>query len=289
MAVTAAFGKAAYKAAYKAAGDYAQTQLDNIVRTQCGGNADGCTAADPWRDGGVYRTALHAAIGGITFGTPGATGNIAGSLALNAMDKVIQSLNITDPTAINTLKNLAVTVAGAGVGGTAGAAAAFNADANNRQLHPTERERIKQLSNGDPILEFKLSAAACYMVRCAAEFVPGTTAYVQLKAIEEAGSGFVAEQTLLSQQKSGSDSLFTYSFWQKSSDSVSRFENRYGRPLTRLGGGLQALGGSATAIAGSSMAATGSIACPETLGAGCLVAAGGYALTLWPQIRCLLV
>lgn len=142
VAVTAAFGKAAYKAA----GDYAQKQFDDIVLTQCGGQPKGCGAADPWSEGGRYRTALHAAIGGIAFGTPGATGNIAGSSALNAMDKVVTSLGITDPTAINTLKNLAVTVAGVGVGGTAGAVAAFNADTNNRQLHPDEYARARLLA-----------------------------------------------------------------------------------------------------------------------------------------------
>ncbi|MFG6440233.1 hemagglutinin repeat-containing protein [Roseateles sp. LKC17W] len=140
VAVTAAFGKAAYKAA----GDYAGAKYKEAFDA-CPDKKD-CAEADKWKDGGLYRSALHTAIGGIAFGTPGATGNIAGSLALNAMDKVVTSLGITDPTAINTLKNLAVTVAGAGVGGTAGAAAAFNADANNRQLHPDERALAQTLA-----------------------------------------------------------------------------------------------------------------------------------------------
>ncbi|PTT84153.1 hypothetical protein DBR42_15325, partial [Pelomonas sp. HMWF004] len=140
VAVTAAFGKAAYKAAGDKAGEY-----EKQAKADCSnGSASACKDAERWGEGGLYRGALHAAIGGIAFGTPGATGNIAGTLALNAMDQVIQSLNITDLTAINLLKNLAVTVAGAGVGGTAGAAAAFNADANNRQLHPKEIDWIKR-------------------------------------------------------------------------------------------------------------------------------------------------
>ncbi|MFT7722259.1 MAG: hemagglutinin repeat-containing protein [Roseateles sp.] len=139
VAVTAAFGKAAYKAA----GDYANAQY----RTALGncGSAANCPEADKWKEGGLYRGALHAAIGGISYGAPGAVGNAAGTLALNAMDKVIQSLSITDATAINTLKTLAVTAAGAGVGGTAGAASAFNADANNRQLHPDEYATARRI------------------------------------------------------------------------------------------------------------------------------------------------
>lgn len=137
VAVTAAFGKVAFKTA----GDYAEGQYKSALAA-CP-DKNNCVAADRWKDGGLYRTALHTAIGGIAFGTPGATGNIAGSLALNAMDKVIASLGITDPTAINTLKNLAVTVAGAGVGHAAGMAAAFNADANNRQLHPDIQSFVK--------------------------------------------------------------------------------------------------------------------------------------------------
>ena len=136
--MTAAFGKAAYKTA----GDFAQGKYEDAVKA-CGGSTN-CAEADKWKDGGLYRSALHAAIGAISFGTAGATGNLAGSLALNAMDKVLASLNITDATAQNVLKNLAVTIAGVAAGGTGGAAAAFNADANNRQLHPIEIDIIKR-------------------------------------------------------------------------------------------------------------------------------------------------
>ncbi len=87
----------------------------------------------------MYRTALHMAVGGMSYGTAGATGNLVGSgLMTAAMNEAIRQLGITDPTAINTLRTLAGTIASAAATGAAGAITAFNADTNNRQLHPDE-------------------------------------------------------------------------------------------------------------------------------------------------------
>ena len=71
VAVTSAFGKAAYKAA----GDFAQDKYKAAL-SACGSSAQ-CPEADRWKDGGAYRTALHMAIGGMSFGVAGATGNAA--------------------------------------------------------------------------------------------------------------------------------------------------------------------------------------------------------------------
>jgi hypothetical protein len=136
--VTAAFGKAAYKWA----GDFArQRQIE--AQQRCGSSAS-CPEADLWADGKPYRSALHMAIGSLAFGSAGAAGNLAGSLALNAMDKALADLGITDPAAVDLLKNAAATMAGAAADGTAGAAAAFNADANNRQLHADQADAVKR-------------------------------------------------------------------------------------------------------------------------------------------------
>ena len=139
VAVTAAFGKAAYRAA----GDYAGDKFNAAVKA-CAGSTN-CPDAEKWKDGGAYRAALHLAIGGMSFGAPGALGAGAGQAVLNVMDNAFfAKLGITDPTAINLLKSAAVTMAGATAGSTGGAAAAFNADANNRQLHPKEIEIIRR-------------------------------------------------------------------------------------------------------------------------------------------------
>jgi hypothetical protein len=139
VAVTAAFGKAAYKFAGDKAG-----QFEKQAKTECdSGNTPACEDAKRWGEGGVYRGALHSAIGGMAFGTAGAVGNAAGTVITAAMPKALDGLGITDPTARNMLTNVAVTLAGAAAGSTGGAAAAFNADANNRQLHPDEGRYIK--------------------------------------------------------------------------------------------------------------------------------------------------
>lgn len=137
VAVTAAFAKTAYKTA----GDYADAKLREAL-TACPVKTS-CAEADRWKDGGLYRGALHTAIGGMAFGTAGATGNLAATTALASLEQVFVQMNITDPTVKSVLSNMVVTIAGAAAGSTAGAAAAFNADANNRQLHRSETDWIK--------------------------------------------------------------------------------------------------------------------------------------------------
>ena len=124
VAVTVAFGKAAYKWAGDKADD-----LMKAARNQCPTSPPACEEAARWGEGGRYRTALHMAVGGMSFGTTGA----AGPLAAGPINYAIERLGITDSGAISALQTLAVAMAGAAGGGTAGAVAAFNADTNNRQ------------------------------------------------------------------------------------------------------------------------------------------------------------
>ena len=199
VAVTAAFGKAAYRAA----GDYAGDSYKAAVKA-CAGNTN-CPEAENWKDGGPYRAALHMAIGGMSFGAPGALGAGAGQAVLNVMDSAFFArLGITDPTVINLLKSAAVTMAGAAAGGTGGAAAAFNADANNRQLHPNEKERLKAVAGANVEREKNLAAAACFLVRCSAEFAAGTIEFLVATQLERTGSSLTEEIALLRQQ---SDSM----------------------------------------------------------------------------------
>lgn len=67
---------------------------------------------------------------------------------------------------------------GAVTGGGAGAATAFNADTNNRQLHQDSNQnevaRLKEMANGDPQREADLVASACALVKCSAEYPDGS-------------------------------------------------------------------------------------------------------------------
>ena len=65
--------------------------------------------------------------------------------------------------------NLASSAAGAAAGGQAGAATAANLDLYNRQLHPEEAKLLAQLTeNLEPEAAYRLNAAACALVQCAA-------------------------------------------------------------------------------------------------------------------------
>jgi len=135
VAVTAAFGKVGYKWA----GDKADEKRREAW-VQCGRQTVNCPEYHRWNEGGVYRAALHVAVGWLSAGRAGAEANAAA----NAMNYAITQLGVTDSSASSMLHTLAVTMVGAAVSGSAGAAAAFNADANNRQLHPIEIDIIRR-------------------------------------------------------------------------------------------------------------------------------------------------
>lgn len=93
-----------------------------------------------WGDGGAYRVALHAAVGGLAGGAQGAAG--AGTSAV-LVPQLAQALDQTDLPA--SVKSAVVASAGsllgAAVGGNAGAAAALGETANNFLSHSEARQR----------------------------------------------------------------------------------------------------------------------------------------------------
>ncbi|MBL0166275.1 MAG: hypothetical protein IPP85_03640 [Propionivibrio sp.] len=153
--ITQQFGQLAPKAA----ADFAVSR-SNALKDQAGQESDVdkraalYAEAKLWDEGGAYRVALHAAIGGLAGGASGALG--AGAVAsaaplLNELqDSVTQALmaaGASDAVAKATGQLVALGTAtglGAAVsGGTiAGAATGLNVDANNRQLHITEKAML---------------------------------------------------------------------------------------------------------------------------------------------------
>ena len=153
--ITQMFGQLAPKAAAdfavsrsKALKDQAGQESDIVKRAAL------YAEARLWDEGGTYRVALHAAIGGLAGGTSGALG--AGAVAsaaplLNELqDSVTQALmaaGASDAVAKATGQLVALSTAtglGAAVSGgnIAGAASGLNVDANNRQLHITEKAML---------------------------------------------------------------------------------------------------------------------------------------------------
>ena len=91
---------------------------------------------DTWKEGGIGRSILHGAAGGLTTGSLG--GILAGggtSLAAPYLDKAAENLGPAGKAAVNALGGAAI---GYATGGSGGAVVGANVDWNNRQLHPKE-------------------------------------------------------------------------------------------------------------------------------------------------------
>jgi filamentous hemagglutinin len=122
--ITQEFGKNASKAA----GEYAQTKLDEAKK-----NNDPAGIA-AWSEGGSARVALHTVVGGLTGELQGATGAATSQAAIDQIGQAIKNTDL--PVELKQVLVAAVgTAVGAATTGTAGAATAFNATTNNYLLH----------------------------------------------------------------------------------------------------------------------------------------------------------
>jgi hypothetical protein len=98
-----------------------------------------------------------------------------------------------------------VGLGGAAIGATGGAAdvtqgsmAAVNAVENNRQLVETEKQALARLKQGKTKAEQdRLDAAACFLIKCSAEFPADSQEYAYYKALENKGAGLKTEQAAL--------------------------------------------------------------------------------------------
>jgi filamentous hemagglutinin len=141
--ITQAFGQQASKAW----GDYTDKRMREALAR---GDKE---EAAKWAEGGIYRAAGHTVIGALGGGASGALGAGLSSTAaplLNELQSQLQAGLEKAGLPKDVAKGLAGMASGATVaalgnaaGGSAGAMGAFNQDANNRQLHPTEAKLIQ--------------------------------------------------------------------------------------------------------------------------------------------------
>ncbi|HGH6605245.1 TPA: hemagglutinin, partial [Neisseria meningitidis] len=218
---------------------------------------------DTWKEGGIGRSILHGAAGGLTTGSLG--GILAGSgtsLAAPYLDKAAENLGPAGKAAVNALGGAAIGYAAGGNVGTAAVGA--NVDWNNRQLHPKETQILNKLSKGKSAEEqYRLKAAACALTRCAEGVPDFDPLYKGLKNLQDAGKQFVAEQNVLMRTDA-----FKYGTW----NSLNDIRSSYDRAATKIkGAGNMGLG--ATTFVGSG--AIGGGLC--STGIGC--AAGGLIAT----------
>ena len=225
---------------------------------------------DTWKEGGIGRSILHGAAGGLTTGNLG--GILAGggtSLAAPYLDKAAENLGPAGKAAVNALGGAAIGYAAGGNIGTAAVGA--NIDWNNRQLHPKETQILNKLSKGKSAEEqYRLKAAACALTQCAEGVPDFDPLYKGLKNLQDAGKQFVAEKNIL--MRTGA---FEYGNWNRLND----IRSSYDRAATKIkGAGNMGLG--ATTVVGSGAAGVG--LCSTGLGCvgGGLIAAtgmtGGY-------------
>jgi filamentous hemagglutinin len=143
--ITQAFSQVAPKAV----GDYATNKFNELKNT----NPE---EAAKWDEGGIYRIALHTALGGLL------TGDLSGAAGAGVVASAAPLLNDLQSKVTEALQNAGLGEQGANtisqalaeltslgigsaIGGTAGASTALVVDTNNRQLHETEIQRAKDL------------------------------------------------------------------------------------------------------------------------------------------------
>ena len=98
--------------------------------------------AAKWDEDGKYRVAAHMGAGLLSGGVAGALGAGASAALMPKIGDAIAALGLPTPVA-QALGVATAAAIGGVVGGTVGAASASSIDINNRQLHPTEIQWIK--------------------------------------------------------------------------------------------------------------------------------------------------
>jgi filamentous hemagglutinin len=136
--ITQMFGQLAPKAV----GDYAGSKAAELRRQ---GNEE---EARKWDEGGVYRVAMHTAIGGLTGDLKGALGAGVSAYTVPMIAEQIKQMDI--PAELKTsLIAVAGTAVGAAVGGASGAVAGMNQTVNNYLTHTEIIQLQKAREAGD--------------------------------------------------------------------------------------------------------------------------------------------
>lgn len=263
-----AAASAAGEAVSRRIGDYADE-----MKRQAEKNGDQA-GVDAWKEGGANRALMQGAGAALVTGLAGgnAVGGAAGaaiaSIASGKLNELSSAIAGSDPTGNanmnqalgNIVANALATGAGAAVGGESGAFSGYNVDRFNRQLHPDEKKAIQDKANGDKDEEKRLTRAACYAVKCWAEYPAGSDERTKNFVSEVEVASLTKELDWVNQQKSSG--LFEYTFLQKSGDAIKNDPVGVAKDATKI-----ALGGMT--------AKTGAALC--TTGIGCV--AGGWMTT----------
>lgn len=155
-------------------------------------------------------------------------------------------------------------------GGASGLAAGIHVEANNRELHESESEKLSALKKGKtPEEQQRLNAAACALVRCADGVPQSDPYYSLLKGLQDKGATYQDEMTTL--LKTGE---FIYKPYL---DPLRDAITRNGELKQRLGGAADLGLGTLGLVAGGTLAVSGALGCGPSAGTSCaLVPVGVY-------------
>lgn len=230
-----------------------------------------------WSDSGRNKVLLHGLVGAAmaALGGGDAVQGALGAGTSEAMSSYLVSHAINPSSNEGkTLMQLASVAIGAAAGSGAGAATALDGERFNRELHPDEQARIAELAGNDDIKLARLTAAACFLVQCYAEYPVDSAQYVNLKKEADYGATLTNEVDQLSHQTQSifistvgyqgfaEKKLFDYGLSDKVNDYASQLNGTY-QLGTRAGGAVQMVGGVAGA-AGS--LAFGAATCETVVG-----------------------
>ncbi len=231
-------------------------------------NPENLQAYKDWKEGGSSRVLMHTAIGALTGGAAGAAG--AGTIASAAplMDDLQNKLNAAlvdagvNPKIAEALSKTALQgtalVVGSAAGGAQGGMIALNVDANNRQLHETEAQKLSGLKQGKSQRERdRLDAAACALVQCASGVPESDPNYQKLAKMQSDGAQYTDEIKTL--RATGE---FVY---QDVFDPARDALTRNAEITKRAGGAVNLAGGALGTVSGVAIASVSAVACPETL------------------------
>jgi hypothetical protein len=132
-------------------------------------------------------------------------------------------------------------------------------------LHLKEKQHIRELAGKDEVKEARLTAAACAMVKCYAEYPEDSAAYQHFKQIAEFGASdaLADERRILSKQ----DGLFGYTasslFSDANIDAAKQWNNTYQFTARGAGAAQATLGvvGVAGAVASAPITCTTGLGC----------------------------
>jgi filamentous hemagglutinin len=138
----------------------------------------------------------------------------------------------------NLTSNLLAGGLGALVGGPTGALTSAASDRFNRQLGDEEKRAIGKAASDDKELEKRLTRAACYEVKCWAQYKPGSAEYTANYVSQLEASQLQPEFAWVKDQKQ--TGLFGYAFSQKVGDAVMSDPVGVAKDLLKVGTGLTA-------------------------------------------------